>query len=80
MRTAGKNLPEVGDVFITGIVNVSGSFEQLLLQTTRLSTVFHMAEAITQGILIGFQTLEAAALAAVPAVAGAAAVSEQELL
>ena len=77
---AGKNLPEVGDVFITGIVNVSGSFEQLLLQTTRLSTVFHMAEAITQGILIGFQTLEAAALAAVPAVAGAAAVSEQELL
>lgn len=66
---AGKNLPEVGDVFITGIVNISGSFEQLLLQTTRLSTVFHMAEAITQGILIGFQTLGAAALtaAALPA-------------
>lgn len=59
---AGKNLPEVGDVFITGIVNVSGSFEQLLLQTTRLSTVFHMADAIIQGILICFQTMEAAAL------------------
>lgn len=63
---AGKDLPAVGDVFITGIVNISGSFEQLLLQTTRLSTVFHMAEAITQGILIGYQTLEAAASAALP--------------
>lgn len=63
---AGKSLPEVGDVFITGIVNVSGSFEQLLLQTTRLSTVFHMADAITQGILIGFQSLESAALTTVP--------------
>ena len=63
---AGKSLPEVGDVFITGIVNVSGSFEQLLLQTTRLSTVFHMADAITQGILFGFQSLESAALTTVP--------------
>lgn len=59
---AGKNLPEVGDIFITGIVNVSGSFEQLLLQTTRLSTVFHMADAITQGILLCFRTRETAAL------------------
>lgn len=59
---AGKKLPEVGDIFITGIVNVSGSFEQLLLQTTRLSTVFHMADAITQGILLCFRTMEAAAL------------------
>lgn len=57
---AGKTLPEVGDIFITGIVNVSGSFEQLLLQTTRLSTIFHMAEAISQGILLACRELEAA--------------------
>ena len=57
---AGKTLPEVGDIFITGIVNVSGSFEQLLLQTTRLATIFHMAESISQGILLACRELEAA--------------------
>lgn len=57
---AGKSLPEVGDIFITGIVNVSGSFEQLLLQTTRLATIFHMAESISQGILLACRGLEAA--------------------
>lgn len=59
-RGAGKTLPEVGDIFITGIVNVSGSFEQLLLQTTRLATIFHMAESISQGILLACRELEAA--------------------
>ena len=58
---AGKTLPEVGDIFMTGIVNVSGSFEQLLLfQTTRLATIFHMAESISQGILLACRELEAA--------------------
>ena len=57
---AGKTLPEVGDIFITGIVNVSGSFEQLLLQTTRLATIFHIAESISQGILLACRELEAA--------------------
>ena len=28
-----KDLAEIGDIFITGIVNESGSMEQLLLQT-----------------------------------------------
>lgn len=46
-----KSLPEVGDVFITGIVNLSGTFEHLLLQTTRLSTIVTMADSITGGIL-----------------------------
>lgn len=46
-----KELPEVGDVFITGIVNLSGTFEHLLLQTTRLSTIVHMADSITGGII-----------------------------
>lgn len=45
-----KSLPMVGDIFITGILNVSGTFEHLLLQTTRLSQVVQMAETITAGI------------------------------
>lgn len=45
-----KSLPPVGDIFITGILNVSGTFEHLLLQTTRLSSVVQMAETITAGI------------------------------
>ena len=46
-----KELPDIGDVFITGIVNLSGSFEHLLLSTTRLSLIVSMADAITAGIL-----------------------------
>lgn len=46
-----KELPDIGDVFITGIVNLAGSFEHLLLSTTRLSLVVSMADAITAGIL-----------------------------
>ena len=34
-----KELPPVGDIHITGIVNTAGIMEQLTLQTTRLSTV-----------------------------------------
>lgn len=45
-----KNLPPVGDLFITGILNESGAFEHLILQTTRLSSVVQMAETITAGI------------------------------
>lgn len=46
-----KELPPVGDIYITGIVNISGLLEQLTLQTTRLSTVMYLADTITQGIL-----------------------------
>ncbi len=46
-----KDLPHVGDIFITGIINVSGTFEHFLLQTTRLSTVINMADSIANGIL-----------------------------
>ncbi len=48
---AQKELPPVGDIHITGIVNISGVLEQLTLQTTRLSTVISLADTITQGIL-----------------------------
>lgn len=46
-----KQLPSVGHIHITGIVNVSGVLEQLTLQTTRLSTVIFLADTIVQGIL-----------------------------
>lgn len=46
-----KELPPVGDIHITGIVNIAGILEQLTLQTTRLSTVISLADTITQGIL-----------------------------
>lgn len=48
-----KNLPPVGDVYITGIVNVGGFMEQMVLQSTRLSLVFNMAETIARGIGLG---------------------------
>lgn len=46
-----KQLPSVGHIHITGIVNVSGVLEQLTLQTTRPSTVIFLADKIVQGIL-----------------------------
>ena len=49
-----KDLPAVGDIYITGIVNTSGFFEQMTLQTTRLSQVIALGDLITQGILLAF--------------------------
>ncbi len=46
-----KELPAVGDVYITGIVCASGFLEQLSLQNTRLSFVISMADVITEAIL-----------------------------
>lgn len=45
-----KNLPKVGDVSITGIVNISGSLEFMILQNTRLHTVMNLADVISRGI------------------------------
>lgn len=45
-----KNLPAVGDISITGIVNVGGLMEYMVLQNTRLSLVMNMAETIAKGI------------------------------
>lgn len=44
-----KILPEIGDISITGIVNLSGMVSQMLLQTTRLHIVMQMADFIVQG-------------------------------
>jgi putative sporulation protein YyaC len=45
-----KNLPKVGDLSITGVVNISGAFEFMVLQNTRLYTVMMLAEAISNGL------------------------------
>lgn len=47
----GKELPQVGNLHITGIVNLSGMLEYSVLQTTRLHTVMLLAEQICTGIL-----------------------------
>ena len=41
-----KNLPAIGDLSISGIVNVGGFMEYYVLQNTRLSLVMQMAEKI----------------------------------
>lgn len=45
-----KELPEVGDLSILGIVNISGSLEFMVLQNTRLYTVMLLANTISSGI------------------------------
>ncbi|AEH49746.1 spore protease YyaC [Parageobacillus thermoglucosidasius] len=45
-----KQLPPVGDLHITGVVNVSGFMEFFVLQNTRLHLVMNMAKAIANGI------------------------------
>lgn len=45
-----KDLPEIGDIYITGIVNFSGLFDHMLLQTTRLNVVMSMADQICLAI------------------------------
>ncbi|WP_442597256.1 spore protease YyaC [Neobacillus sp. D3-1R] len=45
-----KELPAVGDIHLTGIVNVSGFMEFFVLQNTRLNLVLKMAKTISEGI------------------------------
>lgn len=45
-----KDLPPIGDIFITGIVNFSGLLDNMLLQTTRLNIVMKLADSIALGI------------------------------
>lgn len=47
-----KDLPEVGELHITGIVNVSGFMEFFVLQNTRLNLVMKMAKTIADGIYL----------------------------
>ncbi|MEN6348469.1 MAG: spore protease YyaC [Syntrophomonas sp.] len=45
-----KNLPEVGDFHVSGVVNVGGFLEHMVLQNTRLHTVYKMAEVIAKSL------------------------------
>lgn len=45
-----KHLPPVGNLHITGIVNVGGFMEYFVLQNTRLNIVMKMASIISEGI------------------------------
>lgn len=58
-----KNLPQVGDVHVIGVVNVGGFMEYLVLQNTRLSLVMKMAEVIADGLLEGVHQVAPAAAA-----------------
>ncbi|MEM5767311.1 MAG: spore protease YyaC [Bacillota bacterium] len=49
-----KTLPAVGDIAVTGIVNVGGFMEHFVLQNTRLSLVKNMAYMIAAGFARGF--------------------------
>lgn len=46
-----KNLPPVGEIHITGIVNVGGFMEYMVLQNTRLNLVMRMADTIVEGLM-----------------------------
>ncbi|WP_053217729.1 spore protease YyaC [Virgibacillus senegalensis] len=45
-----KPLPDVGDIHLTGVVNISGYMEFLVLQNTRLNIVMQMARKITESL------------------------------
>lgn len=46
-----KNLPTIGNIHITGVVNLGGFMEYVILQNTRLNVVMKMAEVISEGVL-----------------------------
>ncbi|MCE7790982.1 spore protease YyaC [Salipaludibacillus sp. CUR1] len=45
-----KKLPPVGDIHMTGIVNVGGYMEMMVLQNTRLSLVMSMADSMAESL------------------------------
>ncbi|MDI6710833.1 MAG: spore protease YyaC [Thermoanaerobacterales bacterium] len=47
-----KSLPPVGDLHITGVVNVGGFMEYLVLQNTRLNLVMRLADLIVDGLAL----------------------------
>ncbi len=46
-----KDLPHIGDIHITGVVNIGGFMEYMILQNTRLDTVMKMADVISSGFI-----------------------------
>jgi len=52
-----KTLPAVGQVYVTGVVNVGGFMEYFVLQNTRLSLVMRMARVVAEGVAQGLDAL-----------------------
>lgn len=52
-----KKLPKVGNISITGVVNISGIMEYAVLQNTRLNLVMNMADIISKSLNIAFWML-----------------------
>lgn len=52
-----KNLPSVGQVYVTGVVNVGGFMEYFVLQNTRLNLVMKMAKTVAHGLGEGLSAL-----------------------
>lgn len=55
-----KSLPAVGDVYVTGVVNVGGFMEYFVLQNTRLSLVVRMSRVAARAIGRGLSMLAGA--------------------
>jgi putative sporulation protein YyaC len=53
-----KELPQIGDVYITGVVNIGGYLEYLVLQNTRLGLVMQMANCIAYSLIEACTTAE----------------------
>jgi putative sporulation protein YyaC len=51
-----KNLQSIGDISITGIVNISGYMEYIVLQNTRLSLVMEMADTIALSLYMAIHS------------------------
>ena len=45
-----KKLPAVGHLYLSGVVNIGGFMEQMVLQSTRLHSVMQMATTISIGL------------------------------
>ncbi|MCG0238444.1 MAG: spore protease YyaC [Firmicutes bacterium] len=52
-----KSLPPVGQVAVTGVVNVGGFMEYFVLQNTRLNLVMRMARVVAAGLRQGLTEL-----------------------
>ncbi|MCR8636765.1 spore protease YyaC [Paenibacillus radicis (ex Xue et al. 2023)] len=53
-----KELPPVGNMHITGIVNVGGFMEYFVLQNTRLSLVMSMSEVIARSFYVALSNIK----------------------
>jgi len=47
-----KDLPAVGQYYVTGTVNIGGFMDYYVLQNTRLALVMKMAQKIADGIRV----------------------------